>query len=79
VKIKLTIEDKQEALENALTALDDATDALKDMPECEAVRDVIFEMISNLQEQLDEVNADAERAYADMIRDMTRDYWRAVL
>ena len=76
---KLTREDCIEALEAALSSLDDALSELKNLPECSGAADDICEISGGLQEQLDELKAEAEREYAEMMAEATRDYWRAVI
>lgn len=76
---KLTREDRVDILESALTDIDRAMAALD---ECAEYREFSYDLAgiaNDLQEELDQLNAEAEREYAEMIADMTREYWGAVL
>lgn len=76
---KIDRDDLFDALEAAASSLDDAVSELRDIDEYSDVCDAILELLNGLNLALDEISAEREREYAEMMREATRDYWKAVL
>lgn len=72
-------DDLFDALEAAKGYLEDAVAELNGIDEYSGTCDDILETANIIGEAMDEISAEREREYAEMIRDMTRDYWKAVL
>lgn len=75
----MTREEIFEALESARSLLEDAAAELQGIKIVEGVRTDIFELMTTIGDEMDEINAERQEEYAEMLASMTRDYWKAVV
>ena len=71
--------EKYETLESAYFSIDDVIRDLKDVKEAQNIIDALREVMVTMEDLMDDTRTDCESAYQEMIREQTRDYWRAVI
>lgn len=68
-----------ERLESAKSLIEDAIEELKGVRETDGVSDDLLEIVNTIGEELEQIEAEREEEYAEMMASMTRDYWKAVI
>ena len=71
--------EKYEQLESAYFSIDDVIRDLKDVKEAQEVIDALKETMVTMEGLMETTRTECETDYQEMIREQTRDYWRAVI
>lgn len=71
--------EKFETLESAYFQLDDIVKDLRAVEDAQEIAEVLVDMMTELEERMEQARIDCESEYAEMIREQERDYWKEAI